>query len=148
MNIIEEINNIVSKSERLSWDEYFMSTALLISSRSSCNRLHVGCVIVKNKRIISAGYNGFLANHPHTSIVVNNHEQATVHAEQNTITDCAKRGVSMEDATAYVTHYPCLNCAKLLVASGVKTVKYLHDYKNDELVKICQLSIEQIKLKN
>jgi dCMP deaminase len=62
------------------------------------------------------------------------HEQATVHAEQNAIADAAKRGVSLEGSTAYVTHCPCVNCAKILAAAGVRVVKYLHDYHNDPLV--------------
>ena len=138
----------VSKSTKLSWEEYFMSTALLLSCRSSCNRLHVGCVIVKNNRIISAGYNGFLPGAPHESIIVNNHEIATVHAEQNAITDCANRGVSLNGATAYVTHYPCINCTKMLVASGIKNVIYLNDYKNDnnilKIIKNIDFEIKKI----
>ena len=143
---IDTIKNVVNGFEyRLSWDEYFMSTAFLISSRSPCERLHVGCVLVKDNRIISAGYNGFLPNMPHDSIVINNHEVATVHAEQNAITDCASRGVSTEGATAYITHYPCLNCAKLLVASGIKEVRYCCDYRNDMLVEeITNLNIIRI----
>lgn len=129
MNIYNKLNDIIN--QKLSWEEYFMSTALLISCRSSCNRLHVGCVLVKNNRIISAGYNGFLPGAPHESIVVNNHEVATVHAEQNAISDCANRGVSVKDATAYITHYPCINCAKILASSGIKEIIYLNDYKND-----------------
>ena len=129
MNIYNKLNNIIN--QKLSWEEYFMSTALLISCRSSCDRLHVGCVLVKNNRIISAGYNGFLPGAPHESIVVNNHEVATVHAEQNAISDCANRGVSVKDAIAYITHYPCINCAKILASSGIKEIIYLNDYKND-----------------
>ena len=136
---------INSYEDRLSWDEYFMSVAFLISSRSTCERLHVGCVIVMDNRIISAGYNGFLPGAPHMSIVRNNHEQATVHAEQNAITDCASRGVSVKGGIAYITHYPCLNCAKILAASGIKEIKYHTDYKNDQLVnEIIQLDITHI----
>lgn len=143
---IDTIKNVVNGFQyRLSWDEYFMSTAFLISSRSPCERLHVGCVLVKDNRIISAGYNGFLPNMPHDSIVINNHEVATVHAEQNAITDCASRGVSTEGATAYITHYPCLNCSKLLMASGIKEVRYCCDYRNDMLVEeITNLNIIRI----
>jgi dCMP deaminase len=111
-----------------------MSTALLVSCRSSCSRLHVGCVLVKNNRIISAGYNGFLPGAPHESIIVDNHEVATVHAEQNAVTDCANRGVSTNGATAYITHFPCINCTKVLAASGIKSIHYLNDYKNDSNV--------------
>ena len=132
MNVFKKLESITDT--RLSWEEYFMSTAMLLSCRSSCNRLHVGCVLVKNNRIISAGYNGFLPGAPHESIVVNNHEIATVHAEQNAISDCASRGVSVKDATAYITHFPCINCAKILAASGIKEIVYLNDYKNDSNV--------------
>jgi len=143
---IDIIKNTVSRFEnRLSWDEYFMSTAFLISSRSPCSRLHVGCVLVKDNRIISAGYNGFLPNMPHNSIVIDNHEIATVHAEQNAITDCASRGVSTQGAIAYITHYPCLNCAKILMASGIKEVRYCCDYRNDTYVEeITNLNIIRI----
>lgn len=147
MNVFEKLESITEF--RLSWEDYFMSTALLISCRSSCNRLHVGCVLVKNNRIISAGYNGFLPGAPHESIVVNNHEIATVHAEQNAISDCASRGVSVKDATAYITHFPCINCAKILAASGIKEIVYLNDYKNDSnvltLLGNVNISVKQLE---
>ena len=121
-------------SKRPSWDEYFKTICLATKERSPCERLQVGCLLVKNNRIISQGYNGFLPGCPHESKVVDNHEQATVHAEQNAITDCAKRGVSCNGADAYITHYPCVNCMKLLCASGIKNIYYINDYNNDELV--------------
>jgi len=120
--------------ERPSWTEYFKQLALITSSRSPCERLKVGCVLVKDNRIISQGYNGFLPGAPHESKVIDNHEQATVHAEQNAITDCAKRGVSSLDCDAYITHYPCVNCMKILCASGIKNIYFINDYKNDPLV--------------
>lgn len=135
-DFMSQLQTLVGKQEeRLNWDLYFMSVALLSSVRSSCHRLHVGCALVKDKRLISSGYNGYLAGAPHISIVRNNHEQNTVHAEQNAIADAAKRGVSVTGSTAYITHFPCINCAKILAASGIKEIKYLEDYKNDELVK-------------
>lgn len=135
-------------TNRLNWDQYFSKIVSVTAERSSCHRLHVGCLLVKNNRIISQGYNGHLPGCKHESIIRNNHEQATVHAEQNAICDCAKRGVSCEGATAYVTHYPCIICCRLLLASGIKEIKYLEDYKNDELVQyFCnQLNIQLIKL--
>ena len=133
MDLIINLNNNLNK--RLSWDEYFMSTAILLSSRSSCKRLHVGCVLVKDKRIISGGYNGFLSGAPHESIIIDNHEIATVHAEQNAIADCASRGVSVNNSTCYITHYPCINCAKILAASKIQNIIYLNNYKNDNNVK-------------
>ena len=121
---------------RLSWDEYFKKIVLVTKERSACERLQVGCLLVKDNRIVSQGYNGFLPGCPHKSIVRNNHEQATVHAEQNAIADCAKRGVSCENCTAYITHYPCIICCRMLLAAGISEIKYIHDYKNDELVKV------------
>lgn len=123
---------------RPSWDEYFMATAVLISSRSNCERLHVGCVIVtggdRKNRLVAAGYNGFLPGTPHVSRLRDGHEQATVHAEQNAVADAARRGISVEGCVAYVTHYPCINCAKILVAAGIERIKYRADYTNDPLV--------------
>jgi dCMP deaminase len=88
------------------------------------------------------GYNGFLPNADHVSIVINNHEQGTVHAEQNAISDAASRGVSVKNSTAYITHYPCINCFKILAASGIKEIKYLEDYKNDSTInKIIQTGV-------
>ena len=135
-------------SGRLSWDEYFAKMVEVTAERSSCDRLHVGCLLVKDNRIVSQGYNGFLPGCPHTSVVRNNHEQATVHAEQNALCDCAKRGVSCAESTAYVTHYPCIICARLLLAAGIKEIKYLEDYKNDELVKVFadQLKVPIVKI--
>ena len=123
-------------SVRISFNEMFKKILIATAERSPCHRLQVGCVLVKNNRIISQGYNGFLPGAQHTSIVRNNHEQATVHAEQNAICDFAKRGVSCEGATAYITHYPCIICTRLLLAAGIKNIKYLEDYKNDDLVQI------------
>tara|TARA_B000000557_G_C20709963_1_gene415453 strand:+ start:504 stop:914 length:411 start_codon:yes stop_codon:yes gene_type:complete len=131
-----------------SWDEYFKGLVKLTSTRSKCERLKVGCILVRNNRIISQGYNGHLPGLKHESIVRNNHEQATLHAEQNAIVDCAKRGVSCDGCIAYVTHYPCIICCRLLLASGIKSIKYLEDYKNDELVKYFsnQMGCKIIKL--
>lgn len=138
----------IEYANRPSWDEYFKELCLLTSKRSACKRLHVGCIIVKNNRVISQGYNGYLPGCPHEQIMRDNHEIATVHAEQNAITDCAKRGVCCDGAEAYITHFPCLVCAKLLLSSGIKKINYIHSYKNDEIVykfanemnvKICRI---------
>jgi dCMP deaminase len=137
---VAHVREIVARlpGGRPSWDEYFMAMALLISSRSPCERLHVGCVLVSSgehkNRVVAAGYNGFLPGAPHVSRVRDNHEQATVHAEQNAITDAARRGISVNGATAYITHFPCINCTKLLAAAGVRAIKYHLEYRNDPLV--------------
>jgi len=121
--------------ERPSWQAYFTTLVQHVSTRSPCNRLKVGCLIVRDNRIISQGYNGFLPGLPHTSVVVDNHEIATIHAEQNALTDCAKRGVSCDKSVAYITHYPCLNCAKLLYSAGIKDIYYIEDYKNSSQLR-------------
>ena len=133
-------------SERLSWDEYFSKIVETTSERSPCSRLQVWCLLVNDNRIVSQGYNGFLPGAPHESVVINNHEQVTVHAEQNAITDCAKRGVSTNDCDAYITHYPCVNCMKILCASGIQNIYYIYDYNNDPLVEYFQeiSNIQQI----
>ena len=134
--------------ERPTWEEYFKEIVTVTKKRSPCERLQVGCIIVKDNRIIAQGYNGFLPGCPHESIVRNNHEQATVHAEINAICDCANRGVSVNNATIYISHYPCINCCKAILASGISKIFYLDDYKNDPIVKrlILQKNIEIKKI--
>jgi dCMP deaminase len=139
MSLVDRIAALVEETpDRPSWDEYFMAMALLMAARSACGRLHVGCVIVSGgehrNRLVAAGYNGFLPGTPHHSRVRDGHEQATVHAEQNAVADAARRGVSLAGATAYVSHFPCLNCAKMMAAAGIRRVAYHFDYNNDELV--------------
>ena len=124
----------MSEHHRPSWDEYFKEIVQVTAKRSPCDRLQVGCLLVKDNRIVSHGYNGFLPGCKHQSIMRDGHEQATVHAEQNAISDCAKRGVSCEDCTAYITHYPCIICCRILLAAGIKNIKYINNYNNDELV--------------
>lgn len=118
----------------MEWDDYFMAIAKLASQRSPCTRLHVGSVIVRDNRLISMGYNGFIAGCAHISHVRDGHEQATIHSEINAIADCAKRGVSLDGAKIYITHYPCLNCFKTICSSGIVEIIYAEDYNNDELI--------------
>ena len=134
MLFINKLKPILNNNKRIDWHEYFMSIALLASIRSSCKRLQVGCVLTKNNRIISTGYNGFIKGFPHKSIVRDNHEQATVHAEQNAIADGAQRGINLDGCDAYITHFPCINCFKLLCSINVKNIYYYEDYKNDPIV--------------
>ena len=133
-------------NERLDWDEYFMSIAFLASCRSPCQRLNVGSIIVKNNRLVSMGYNGYIQGAPHTSRMQDNHEQSIIHSEINALADCAKRGTSLKDSKIYVTHYPCINCFRSIAACEIKEVIYLEDYKNDQIVE--QLALDSgIKLR-
>ena len=122
-------------NERLDWDEYFMSIAFLASCRSPCQRLNVGSIIVKNNRLVSMGYNGYIQGAPHISRMQDNHEQSIIHSEINAIADCAKRGVSLEDSKIYITHYPCANCFRSIAACGIKEIIYLDDYNNNPIVQ-------------
>jgi len=147
--MLSQINEFAKNNkERLVWDEYFMSIALLASCRSPCERLHVGSVIVKNNRIISMGYNGFIPGAPHISRVQDNHEQSIIHSEINAITDCAKRGTSLDNAKIYITHYPCPHCFRSIAASNIKEIIYLNDYNNSQIVSelACDSSIKIKKL--
>lgn len=137
-------------THRVSWDEYFILIASFIKKRSSCDRLQVGCVITKDNRVLCTGYNGHVPGAPHTSKVVDNHEQMTIHAEVNAICHAAKDGISLSNSKAYVTHYPCINCAKSLIAAGINEVVYLTDYKTDpiatELFLLKGIKIYQVGL--
>ena len=139
----------MNRYERPSWNQYFAEIAKVTSTRSSCNRLHVGCILVKDNRIIAQGYNGYLSGCVHEQKIRDGHEMATIHAEQNAITDCAKRGVCCLNAEAYITHYPCIYCMKILCASGIKKIYYISDYKNDDLVeyfsKIANVPVKKIQ---
>lgn len=120
-------------SKRKSWDDYFMSIASSVATRSTCDRLHVGCVIVKDNRILSTGYNGSIRGLEHCDDVghlYNKEDRCirTIHAEQNAILHAIE---SLNGSTVYVTHYPCENCSKLLVQSGVKRVVYTNKYSNE-----------------
>ena len=139
---MEQIISLVKSTDtRPSWNQYFMSVAYLISARSSCSRLHVGCVIVKDDRIVSTGYNGHLPGTEHTSVIRDGHEQMTIHAETNAVSDAAKRGVSLNGSVAYVTHIPCLNCTKILIASGISSIIFSEHYNdNDLVILLCQQS--------
>ncbi|WP_221773333.1 deoxycytidylate deaminase [Ruficoccus amylovorans] len=150
---IDQLKRMVGGwTQRPSWDEYFASMSILMASRSPCERLHVGCVLVSagehKNRLVAAGYNGFLPGSPHLSRMRDDHEQGTVHAEQNAIADAARRGVSLDGATAYITHFPCINCSKILCAAGIKVVKYLDDYRNDSIALdlLREAGVDVIKL--
>ena len=137
---------------RISWHEYFMGLATLVSERATCDRLHVGAVIVKDRNIIATGYNGSVGGTSHCCDkgcdVVDNHCVRTIHAETNAILQCAKNAVSPVGATIYVTHFPCYNCAKHIAQVGIAKVVYLNGYNNDfRTTKLfAGLGIECIKL--
>lgn len=132
------------KTERIQWPEYFMTQALLIATRSTCPRLAVGCVLTQNNRVIATGYNGSIQGLPHCidqgCEEDKGHCIRTIHAEVNAVAQCAKMVTEADGATAYITHYPCLQCAKVLIQAGVRQIFYAKDYKNSPHVE--NLSIQ------
>ena len=126
-------------STRLTWHEYFANIALLASTRSTCSRLHVGCVIVRDNRILAMGYNGYFSGTPHIPMITDGHEQGTIHAEQNAVSHAAKIGTSLQGSVAYITHFPCSSCFKTLVSAGISNIYYIQDYRNDPITN--QLSL-------
>lgn len=117
---------------RPSWDEYFLKLAMLASERATCPRMHCGCVIVKDKYVLSTGYNGSLPGAPHCvdegCLMVDSHCVRTNHGEMNAICQAARHGISLNGATAYVTNMPCTTCSKALIAAGIRRVVVFSDY--------------------
>ena len=109
---------------RPSWDEYFMGIALQVARRSTCSRAHVGAVIVRDRRILTTGYNGAPSGLSHCDdvghLLVDGHCVRTIHAEQNAIVQAGYLGVSVRGSILYVTHQPCLTCAKLIINAGIQ----------------------------
>jgi len=122
--------------KRKSWNQYFMSIAELVSTRATCDRKHVGAVIVRNREVLATGYNGSIAKTKHCDevghLMVNNHCVRTIHAEINAIAQAAKHGVSITEATIYITAQPCWNCFKVIANSGIKKIFYKEDYRWDK----------------
>lgn len=117
---------------RPSWDEYFLKLAMLASERATCPRMHCGCVLVKDKYVLSTGYNGSLPGLEHCEdagcLIVDNHCVRTNHAEMNAIAQAARHGISINRATAYITNMPCTTCAKALLAAGIERIVVFSNY--------------------
>jgi dCMP deaminase len=138
---------------RASWDEYFMSIAQVVSSRSTCPRKYVGAVIVRNRTILSTGYNGSIRGLPHCSDVGHmmeaGHCVATIHAEQNAILQAAKNGVMIDGGAIYVTASPCWNCFKACANGGIQRICYAEFYRDERIFDVAkQLKIELVHIPN
>jgi dCMP deaminase len=121
--------------DRPSWDEYFMQITFQVAKRSTCPRAAVGAVIVRDKRILTTGYNGAPRTLAHCTevgcLMVNGHCVRTLHAEQNAIIQGALHGVDVSNSTIYVTHQPCLVCAKMIINAGIERVVYAGHYPDE-----------------
>ncbi|MBP8975319.1 MAG: deaminase [Bacteroidetes bacterium] len=129
----------MKKNERIDWHEYFMKIAEQVATRSTCNRKHVGAVIVRDRTILSTGYNGSLRGAPHCIDVgcemENAHCVRTVHAEANAVAQAARNGVKIDGGEAYITASPCLTCFKLLANSGITKIYYNEFYRDDRITR-------------
>ncbi len=131
---------------RPSWDDYFMSIAQMVASRSTCVRRHVGAILVKDKRILATGYNGAPAGLAHCEEVGCLRADASVpsgmrhelcrglHAEQNAIIQAAKHGTNIDGGTLYCTTMPCIICSKMIINAGIRRIVYEDGY-SDELAR-------------
>jgi dCMP deaminase len=134
-------------AERASWDEYFMNIARVVASRSTCDRKFVGAVIVRDKTILSTGYNGSIRGMPHCSevghMMEDNHCVATIHAESNAILQAAKNGVAIDGASIYVTASPCWNCFKQIANTGMRRIVFGEFYRDARIFDIAKkLNVE------
>ncbi len=124
--------------KRISWERYFMNLAIQAATRSTCPRKHVGAVIVRDKSVLSTGYNGSIRGAPHCTevgcLMENDHCVRTVHAEANALVQAAHNGVRLEGAEIYVTASPCFNCFKLIVNAGIRTVFFGEFYRDDKVL--------------
>lgn len=138
---------------RPSWDEYFLKLAMLASERATCPRMHCGCVLVKNNRVLATGYNGSLPGLPHCEeigcLIENDHCIRTNHAEMNALVQAATQSNNLDGATAYITNMSCTTCAKALIAAGVKRIVVFtdfHDTRATEFYRDCGVKIDKLPM--
>ncbi len=135
--------------QRVSWDTYFMRIADVVASRSTCDRKFVGAVIVRDKTILSTGYNGSIRGMPHCTevghMMENDHCVATIHAEANAIIQAARNGVMIDGATMYVTASPCWNCFKVIANAGLRRICYGEFYRDARIFEVAaRIGIELV----
>ena len=145
--------------KRPDWDSYFMSIAELVSTRSTCLRRKVGAVIVKDKRILSSGYNGAPSGVTHCEVTGCLREKLKVpsgerhelcrglHAEQNAIIQAAYHGVEIKESFIYCTNLPCIICSKMIINAGIKKIFYKEGYPDElseAMLKEAEIELRQI----
>ena len=137
--------------KRAGWDEYFMDIARVVSSRSTCDRKFVGSVIVRDRTILSTGYNGSIRKFEHCDevghMMENDHCVRTLHAEANSIIQAARNGVRIDSASIYTTASPCYYCFKLIANAGLKQVFFAELYRDTritELAAACGITLTKL----
>ena len=139
--------------QRIGWKNYFMNIAHEVATRSTCDRKNVGAVIVRNKTILSTGYNGSIKGLPHCDEVghemIDGHCVRTTHAEANAIVQAAKNGIQINHTEIYVTASPCYDCFKLIANAGIKTIYYDEFYRDERIIeKSKEVGIQLASLKD
>ncbi|MEE9189452.1 MAG: dCMP deaminase family protein [Candidatus Neomarinimicrobiota bacterium] len=139
------------RNKRASWEKYFMDIAQVVASRATCERKKVGTVIVRDKIILSTGYNGSLSGLPHCNEVghemENDHCVRTIHSEANAIVQAARNGISISGAEIFITASPCYTCFKMIANAGIKTIYYGEFYRDDRIKKHAkELGIDLVHL--
>lgn len=133
----------MSERKRASWDEYFMAIAREVATRSTCDRKHVGAVIVRERIILTTGYNGSIRGLAHCDdaghLMEEGHCVRTVHAEANAIVQAARNGVRVEGGDIYVTASPCFGCFKLIANAGLKRVVFGEFYRDQRIYELSEL---------
>lgn len=128
--------------ERVSWDSYFMAIAKQVATRATCDRKHVGAVIVRDKNVLATGYNGSLRGLPHCDevghLMQEGHCVRTIHAECNAILQAARRGVQIEGAEIYVTASPCFSCFKMIANAGLTRIAFGEFYRDERIFDLAQ----------
>jgi dCMP deaminase len=150
-------------NSRPDWDSYFMEIAKIVSKRSTCKRRNVGALIVKDKRILSTGYNGAPIGLAHCTdgeclreslnvAAGERHELCRgLHAEQNAIVQAACHGASINGAQLYTTHLPCSICIKMVINAGITTVFYIDGYPDQlaaELMDESEIQVRRVEMPN
>ncbi len=127
---------------RKDWDRYFMEIALVVATRATCDRKHVGAVIVRERTILSTGYNGSIRGMAHCDevghMMEDGHCVRTIHAEANSILQAAKNGVNIDGATIYTTASPCWPCFKLIANAGVRRIVYGELYRDTRIFEVAR----------
>ena len=140
-------------SNRASWDEYFMRIAKEVSTRATCDRKHVGAVIVRDKSILASGYNGSIRGLPHCDevghMMVDNHCERTIHAENNAIIQAARNGVRIDQSTIYVTASPCWNCFKMIANAGIIRIAFAEFYRDERIFEFAEklgIALQEVQI--
>jgi len=141
----------MSPRDRASWDLYFMQIARQVATRATCDRKHVGAVIVRDKNILATGYNGSIRGLAHCDeeghMLEDGHCVRTIHAEANAVIQAAKNGVRIEGGSIYVTASPCWGCFKMIANAGLAKIVYGEFYRDQRIFEFAQqLGIELVKV--